>query len=92
MAVAADALRSVEAPVLAIAVGTIITMSTAYGRDLGFGIAMLITVLLVIQVVAFPCTLLYGRMAARFKTRTLLMTGIVIYCLITFLAFLLPFI
>ena len=73
-------------------VGTIITMSTAYGRDLGFGIAMLITVLLVIQVVAFPCTLLYGRMAARFKTRTLLMTGIVIYCLITFLAFLLPFI
>ncbi len=73
-------------------VGTIITMATAYGRELGFGIAMLITVLLVIQVVAFPCTLLYGRMAARFKTRTLLMTGIIIYCVITFLAFLLPFI
>ena len=73
-------------------VGTIITMATAYGRELGFGIAMLITVLLVIQVVAFPCTLLYGRMAARFKTRTLLMTGIIIYCVITFMAFLLPFI
>ncbi|MBT8346627.1 MAG: MFS transporter [Desulfofustis sp.] len=73
-------------------VGTIITMATAYGRELGFGIAMLITVLLVIQIVAFPCTLLYGRMAARFKTRSLLMMGIVIYCLITFLAFLLPFI
>ena len=73
-------------------VGTIITMATAYGRELGFGIAMLITVLLVIQVVAFPCTLLYGRMAARFKTRTLLMAGIIIYCVITFMAFLLPFI
>jgi UMF1 family MFS transporter len=73
-------------------VGTIITMATAYGRELGFGIAMLITVLLVIQIVAFPCTLLYGRMAARYKTRTLLLTGIVVYCVITFLAFLLPFI
>ena len=73
-------------------VGTIITMATAYGRELGFGIAMLITVLLVIQIVAFPCPLLYGRMAARYKTRTLLLTGIVVYCVITFLAFLLPFI
>ncbi len=72
-------------------VGTIITMSTAYGRDLGFGITMLITVLLVIQIVAFPCTLLYGRLAARFETRTLLFAGIAVYCLITFLAFLLPF-
>ena len=52
---------------------------------------MLITVLLVIQIVAFPCTLLYGRLAARFETRTLLFAGIAVYCLITFLAFLLPF-
>ena len=72
-------------------VGTIITMSTAYGRDLGFGITMLITVLLVIQIVAFPCTLIYGRLAARFNTRSLLLFGIFVYCLITFLAFLLPF-
>ena len=71
-------------------VGTIITMSTAYGRELGFGITMMITVLLVIQIVAFPCTLLYGRMTARYKTRTLLLTGIAVYCVITFLAFLLP--
>jgi len=72
-------------------VGTIITMSTAYGRDLGFGVTMLIVVLLVIQIVAFPCTLLYGRLALRFKTRSLLLTGIGVYCLITLLAFLLPF-
>ena len=71
-------------------VGTIITMSTAYGRELGFGITMMITVLLVIQIVAFPCTLLYGRLAARYDTRTLLMVGIAVYCVITFLAFLLP--
>jgi len=72
-------------------VGTIISMSTAYGRDLGFGVTMLITVLLVIQIVAFPCTLLYGRLAARFATKTLLLAGILVYCLVTFLAFLLPF-
>ncbi|MEJ2056510.1 MAG: MFS transporter, partial [Desulfofustis sp.] len=72
-------------------VGTIITMSTAYGRDLGFSVTMLIVVLLVIQIVAFPCTLIYGRLALRFKTRSLLLAGIAIYCLITFLAFLLPF-
>ncbi len=71
-------------------VGTIISMSTAYGRDLGFGITLLISVLLVIQIVAFPCALVYGRLANRFSARTMLITGIIIYCLITLLAFLLP--
>ncbi len=73
-------------------VGTIISMSTAYGRDLGFGITLLIAVLLFIQIVAFPCTLVYGKLAERFTTKSLLMTGIIIYCLVTLLAFALPWI
>lgn len=73
-------------------VGTIISMSTAYGRDLGFNITLLIVVLLFIQVVAFPCTLLYGKLSERFATKSLLMTGIIIYCLVTLLAFTLPWI
>ena len=73
-------------------VGTIISMSTAYGRDLGLGVTLLIVVLLFIQIVAFPFALLYGNLASRFSTRTMLMTGILIYCLVTILAFLLPFI
>jgi UMF1 family MFS transporter len=73
-------------------VGTIISMSTAYGRDLGFSITLLIVVLLFIQVVAFPCTLLYGKLSERFATKSLLMTGIIIYCLVTLLAFTLPWI
>lgn len=73
-------------------VGTVISMSTAYGRDLGFGISLLIGVLLFIQIVAFPFALLYGRLAKRFSTLNLLMTGIAIYALITLLAFLLPWI
>lgn len=73
-------------------VGTIISMSTAYGRDLGFGIALLIGVLLFIQLVAFPFALFYGYLAEKFGTKKMLIIGIIVYCLITLLAFLLPFI
>ena len=73
-------------------VGTIISMSTAYGRDLGFNITLLIVVLLFIQIVAFPCTLLYGKLSEKFATKSLLMTGIMIYCLVTLIAFTLPWI
>jgi len=71
-------------------VGTIISMSTAYGSDLGFSSTMLIAVLLFIQVVAFPCALLYGKLAVRFSTKSMLLVGIAIYTLITLMAFLLP--
>ena len=73
-------------------VDTIITMSTAYGRDLGFGATMLIIVLLFIQLIAFPFSLLFGRLAAIFSTKLMLFAGIGIYCLATFIAFFLPLI
>ncbi len=71
-------------------VGTIISMSTAYGRDLGFGVTFLIVVLLFIQIVAFPFALLFGRLAGVFSAKRMLMAGIGVYCLATFLAFSLP--
>jgi len=71
-------------------VGTIITMSTAYGRDLGFGVTMLIVVLLFIQLVAFPFALLFGRLAELYSTRRMLFAGIGVYCLATLMAFFLP--
>lgn len=71
-------------------VSTIISMSTAYGRDLGFGVTLLIAVLLFIQVVAFPCSILFGRLTAIFDTRKVLLLGITIFCLATILAFALP--
>lgn len=73
-------------------VGTIISMSTAYGHDLGFGVKMLIVVLLFIQLVAFPFALLYGKLASIFSTRTMLLTGIGVFCCATMLAFLLAWI
>jgi len=71
-------------------VGTIISMSTAYGRDIGFGVTLLIVVLLFIQIVAFPFALLFGRLAGVFSAKRMLLAGIAVYCLATFLAFLLP--
>jgi UMF1 family MFS transporter len=71
-------------------VGTIISMSTAYGRDLGFGITLLIAVLLFIQIVAFPFALLFGRLAQIFSTRTMLLAGICVYIVATLIGFSLP--
>ncbi|MDO5675616.1 MAG: MFS transporter [bacterium] len=71
-------------------VDTIISMAGVYGRDLGFSSATLIVVLLVIQIVAFPCTLAYAHLAGRFTSLNLLLAGIGIYGCITLLGFLLP--
>lgn len=71
-------------------VDTVISMATAYGRDLGFSVPLLIAVLLFIQIVAFPFSLLYGRLATIFSTKSMLMAGILIYCVVTISAFLLP--
>ncbi len=71
-------------------VGTIISMSTAYGRDLGFGVVMLIAVLLFIQIVAFPCALIFGKLANRFTTKTMLLAGIGLFSLATLIGFSLP--
>ena len=71
-------------------VGTVITMSTAYGRDLGFGVTLLIAVILLIQIIAFPFAILYGRLATAFSAKTMLLAGIFVYCVITLVAFFLP--
>jgi len=71
-------------------VGTIISMSTAYGRDLGFSINTLIGVIFFIQVVAFPFTILYGRLAQRFTPKKMLLAGIGVYIFVTIFAFCLP--
>ncbi len=71
-------------------VGTVISMSTAYGRDLGFSVTLLIAVILFIQIIAFPFALFYGKLAKVFSAKNMLLTGIFIYCIITLIAFLLP--
>ena len=73
-------------------VGTIIKLATAYGTDLGLSASTLLMILLVVQVVAFPCALLYGRLASRRQgaARTMLLIGIGVYVVVTVLAFVIP--
>ncbi len=71
-------------------VDTIIVMATSYGRDIGLGMDVLITAILMVQVVAFPFVLIYGKLAERFGARKMLYAGIGVYILITLIGFYLP--
>ncbi|MGG3564314.1 MFS transporter [Neobacillus rhizosphaerae] len=63
-------------------VNTIITMSTAYGSDLGIDSTNLLIILFATQVVAAPFAVLYGRLADKFKSKTMLLVGIFVYIVI----------
>ncbi|WP_226668882.1 MFS transporter [Metabacillus litoralis] len=63
-------------------VGTIITMSTAYGTDLGITSTNLLIVLFVTQVVAAPFAILYGRLSEKFTGKKMLYVGITIYIIV----------
>ncbi|SDO49364.1 MFS transporter [Desulforhopalus singaporensis] len=72
-------------------IGTLISMSTAYGIDLGFSPAMMLVVLLFIQLVAFPSTIVYGWLSGRFGVKNMLYCGIAIYIVATVMGFCLSF-
>jgi MFS transporter, UMF1 family len=63
-------------------VNTIITMSTAYGSDLGITSTNLLIILFATQVVAAPFAILYGKLADKFKSKTMLLVGIFVYIII----------
>lgn len=63
-------------------VDTIFTMATSIGLDIGIDSTTLILVLLVVQLVAFPFSILYGWLAAKTSTRTGILIAIVVYLLI----------
>ena len=68
-------------------VGTIISVSTAYGTSLGLGTVGMILALLVTQIVAMPCSILFSRLAAKISARKALIGAIAIYigiCIVGF--------
>lgn len=60
-------------------VGTIIKMATTYGDALGIDSTALMVGLLITQVVAFPCAIIYGKLASRFSSKKMILVGIVTY-------------
>jgi len=72
-------------------VGTIISISTAYGTALGLGAVGMILALLVTQIVAMPCSILFGKLSHRISTRKALLIGIAVYMLICSVGFVMGF-
>ena len=58
---------------------TIIGMATSYGQSLGLDSTGLLLALLVTQIVAFPCSILFGKLSARYDTALLIKICIVCY-------------
>lgn len=67
-------------------IDTVISMATSYGTDLGLKTPQLLLIVLVIQIVAFPCAMIYGFLAKRVGPRAMLFTGIAVYLVIVSLA------
>lgn len=65
---------------------TVIDMATAFGQALGLDTNGLLIALLVTQVVAFPCSLLFGRLSRKFPTDRLITICIVAYTCIALYA------
>ena len=62
---------------------TIIDMATAYGSALGLDSTGLLLALLLTQIVAFPCAIIFGRLSAKYDTGLLIKISIVCYTVIT---------
>lgn len=58
---------------------TIIEMATAYGQALGLESNSLLIALLMTQIVAFPCSLLFGRLSKKYDNKTLITLCIIAY-------------
>ena len=65
---------------------TIIDMATAYGTDLGLDTTGLLLALLLTQIVAFPCAIVFGRLSAKHDSAKLIKICIVCYTCITLFA------
>ena len=67
-------------------VGTIIHMATIFGQNMGMGSTDMIVILLVVQIVAFPFAILYGKLAKKHSVRGMILFGIATYMGVCFVA------
>ena len=67
-------------------VHTVIKMATSYGSNLGIEGTQLVLALLVTQFVAWPSSIIYGKLGTKFGTKTMILVGICGYFGITLFA------
>jgi len=68
-------------------VHTIYKMAVAFGLDIGIDQNLLLVILLVTQIVAFPCAILFGWLAKFVGAKRMILVGISVYFLVTSLAY-----
>jgi UMF1 family MFS transporter len=68
-------------------IGTIITMATIYGSEVGIGRNDLIGALLLVQFIGIPFSILFGRLARRMGARGGILVGLGVYALLSIGAF-----
>lgn len=67
-------------------VHTVIKMSTSYGANLGIAGTQLVLALLVTQFVAWPSSIIYGKLGSKVGTKKMILVGILGYFFITLYA------
>ncbi len=72
-------------------VGTVISISTAYGATLGLGSVGMILALLVTQIVAMPCSIIFAKLSEKFKARRALSGAVIVYIVICLVGFYMGF-
>ena len=60
-------------------IGTIITMAVAFGSDLGFGSTILIGTLLLVQFVAAPFAILFGKISKKLGVKKSIYLSLIVY-------------
>lgn len=65
---------------------TIIEMATSYGKDVGLNDSSMLLALLLTQVVAFPCAIIFGALARSFRTKNLISVCIGAYFFVALFA------
>lgn len=72
-------------------VNTVINMATSYGATLGLDSTGMILALLVTQLVAFPCAILFSKISKRTGTINIILAAICVYFVICIIGFVMGF-
>ncbi|MHB0924525.1 MAG: MFS transporter [Bellilinea sp.] len=72
-------------------IGTIITMATVYGAEIGLGQTTLIGTLLMVQFLAAPFAILFGWLARKIGTKNSIYLALGVYALISILGYFLQY-
>jgi UMF1 family MFS transporter len=68
-------------------VGTVINMATSYGAELGLNQTLMILALLVTQLVAFPCSILFASLSKKYGSFKMITGAVCLYLFICVIGF-----